>query len=567
MTAGTAEQFATFAEAGIHVPAGTGGNVSMPCPSCGPTRKNKNARSLSVNVDKGVWNCKNCGWSGGLTADRLPPQNRGQNRKAYTRPKPVDGELTPKAEDWFKGRGISRAVLDRNQVGVVNGQITFPYFRDGELVNVKYRTPDKSFRMEKDAELILYGLDDIKGQAVVLICEGECDKLALEEAGYTNAVSVPNGAPNENERNVEKRFEPVATAAAWLDPAKQIILAGDNDGPGKRLEDELARRLGKHRCYRVTWPDGCKDANDVLVNCGPFALEQCIKEAKPWPISGLITVDDIAGDAARLIENGVPRGALTGWLALDDIFTLGTGRLTIVTGIPGSGKSEFIEALVVNLAQIHGWPAALYSPEHHPQSLHFLRFATKWQGQSVEYFNGFEKLTAEGIAQAQADMAKLLFWIAPPDTERTLDDILERATAQVSRYGVRVLVIDPWNELEASRPAGQTEAEFLSRTLSRLKKWAQRYDVHVFVVAHPKVLLKKGATYAPPTPYEISGGAHWYNKADNCLCVHRYQGPKIERAEEVTIYVQKVKWRNEGEIGSVVLLYERATGRYREPGT
>ncbi len=162
------------------------------------------------------------------------------------------------------GRGISEEILARNKIGyepVYMPQveahvdaIRFPFYRGGEVVNVKSRTLDKNFRLETNAERIFYGLDDVTGDTAIVV-EGEIDKLSLEVAGYQNCVSVPDGAPAVNTKDYTAKFSFLEASEEWLQKIKAFILAVDNDEPVKKLEEELARRLGKYRCRRVQWPE------------------------------------------------------------------------------------------------------------------------------------------------------------------------------------------------------------------------------------------------------------------------------------------------------------------------
>jgi twinkle protein len=171
---------------------------------------------------------------------------------------------------WFAERGISSATVKRNRIWSVRNFIpaidaevdciAFPYFRDGELLNIKFRAlPEKAFTQVKGAEKILYGLDDIVDVKTAFIVEGELDKLALEEAGITNVVSVPDGAPKQVMAGEpdpdDTKFSYIASCAEYLDRLDRIIIAVDDDGSGQALAEELARRLGKERCWRVRWPD------------------------------------------------------------------------------------------------------------------------------------------------------------------------------------------------------------------------------------------------------------------------------------------------------------------------
>jgi twinkle protein len=174
--------------------------------------------------------------------------------------------------------------------------ITFPYFRSGELVNIKYRALEqKAFLQVKGAEKILYGLDDIADSKEGIIVEGEVDKLAVEEAGVRNGLSVPDGAPARIKAGDpdpdDVKFSYLANCRDDLDRLDRIILAVDDDAPGRALAEELARRLGKERCWWVRWPDSgdvpCKDANETLQLHGAQVLRERIDLATPYPISGL----------------------------------------------------------------------------------------------------------------------------------------------------------------------------------------------------------------------------------------------------------------------------------------
>jgi twinkle protein len=146
----------------------------------------------------------------------------------------------------------------------------------------------------------------------------------------------------------------------------------------------------------------------------------------------------------------------------------------------------------------------------------------------------------------------------------TLIDILNEAKkwhASPQPYG---LVIDPWNELDHRRPQGFTETEYISQSLSEVRHWARDFNSHVWLIAHPMKMQKdKDGTYPVPTPYDISGSAHWRNKADNCLCVWR---DVVEGNEEVELHVQKIRFKHNGKIGMVGMRYNKVTGRYHEIG-
>jgi twinkle protein len=396
-----------------------------------------------------------------------------------------------------------------------------------------------------------------------VIVEGECDKLALYEAGVVNAVSVPDGAPNvlkDGEPDPEDRkFAFLRNCADELARLKKIILAVDGDAPGQVLAEELARRLGRERCWRVAWPDGCKDANEVLLQHGPEALRHCVEQAEPYPLVGLHEAGEFLDEALALYRSGRQRGVSTGWASLDEFMTIRPGELTVATGVPNAGKSEFIDALTVNIATAYGWGFALCSFEN-PPAEHISKLAEKHLG--APFWDGPTPRMTE------ADFMRALEWVGDhfhfirfDDEAPTIEAILEKARAAVLRYGIRGLVIDPYNEIEHRRPSNMSETEYVSALLGQVKRFAQSSGVHIWFVAHPAKLHREHGKLPVPTLYDISGSANWANKADNGLVVHREPDEDPTRAD---IYVRKVRFKSVGRIGGISLRWDRVTGRYSE---
>jgi twinkle protein len=570
-------------EHGIRLRAYGEGNQKIPCPDCSHTRRKRNEPCLSVTIerDRAIWLCHHCRWSGAVNqrADHRP---RRRQPVRTVKPTATPGDPTPALLQWFAQRRISETPVLRNRIWAARNYlpmlgaevecIAFPYFRNGELVNIKFRAlAQKAFALVKGAELIFYGLDDIADCKSAIIVEGELDKLALEEAGISNVVSVPAGAPPKvgaDELDPEDgRFSYIAACAEYLDRLERIILAVDNDGPGVALAEELARRLGKERCWRVTWPDSgdvrCKDANEVLLMHGADAVRECIEGAEPYPIAGLHEVLDFADETLALYHDGRRRGLSTGWESLDEFMTIRPGELSVITGVPGSGKSEFIDALAVNLARDHGWRFAMCSFEN-PPAEHIAKLAEKYSG--LPFWDGPTRRMSE------VELERAMDWIADrfslirfDDEAPTIEAILEKARAAVMRHGIRGLVIDPYNEIEHRRPVNMTETEYISQLLGKVKRFAQHHGVHVWFVAHPAKLQRDSTGTRPiPTLYDISGSANWVNKADLGIVVHRDSGKDPTRTQ---IRVCKVRFKSAGKIGGTELTWDRVTGRYAEiPG-
>jgi twinkle protein len=261
-----------------------------------------------------------------------------------------------------------------------------------------------------------------------------------------------------------------------------------------------------------------------------------------------------------MYENGLQRGLSTGWVRVDELFSVKPGELTLVTGIPSHGKSEWLDALAMNLAIEHGWVFGVCSPENMPLPRHLSKLLEKHSGKP------FRK-EANG-RMSYADLASSLQWLDQhfhfivPDEAITIEKLLEKSIQLVNRHGIRGLIIDPWNEFDHRRPANVNETEYVSQSLGIIRRFGRNRGVHVFIVAHPTKLQKeKDGSYPVPTPYDVSGSAHWRNKPDNCIAIHRPTGGR-----ETEIHFQKIRWRDVGQPGLATLLWNPVNGRYDDIG-
>lgn len=564
-----------LAALGIDLRGRTSGDLKTTCPQCSAGRKKPHDPCLSVNVGEGLYHCHNCGWAGkvGTARDAYGSPIQPPRPKVYARPEPTAAgrPLTPTARDYLTvERALTPAVLDAYGIGATvahgEGAITFPYRRGEALVNVKYRTRDKRMWLVKGAELLLYGEDDIPAGGDLVWVEGEIDKLSLAVAGVTACVSVPNGAPQPTEREDASRYDYLAGVLDRLAGVTRHIIAGDVDAPGQRLAADLIRRLGPASCWRVTWPDGCKDANETLVKYGAQMIRDCLAEARPEPVAGIYTVDDLIDRVMALYDNGLDGGIAPSSAALAPFYRVKPGLWTLVTGIPSHGKSSVLDWLLVDLARTHGWRFAVCSPENQPLERHLAGLAQLWAGQP--FAKGPNDRMSRSEARAAAEALREHFVFVLPDEDDaegyTMDGILRLARACVTRFGVRGLVIDPWNELEHQRPARMSETEYASQALTKLRRFARAHDVHIWLIAHPTKLIKGAdGQYPVPTPYDVSGSAHFRNKADMALAVWR---DVTDKASPTQVHIQKVRFAECGEIGVVNLYFDKLTGRYHDYG-
>ena len=563
-----------YSDFGIKIPYGrTRGKLKTFCPQCHETRHNKTDKSLSVDLDKGLWNCHYCGWGGSLNESEFDDSPEGKRRwmekqpwfrpaeirrekPVYKKPAPhALTDLSERAQAWFTSRGISPQTVQAMKISEgmewmpqKQGQantVQFNYFKDGELVNVKYRTGDKCFKLCSGAELLPYNIDAIKGQRECIITEGEMDALSFIEIGFTNVISVPNGA-NNNLSYLDAYIED------YFDDKDTIYIASDTDTKGVLLRDELLRRFGAERCRVLDYGADCKDANEVLMKHGREALKRCLAEAPEVKLEGVFTVSDFEQSLDALFEHGMQKGVTIGHECFDRLCSFETKRLCVVTGIPGSGKSEFIDEIAERLNMRYGWRFAYFSPENAPLAYHASKLIEKFTGKK------FSKTTLSygEYKQVKRHLEDNIFFISPKDDFR-LETILERAKFLVRRKGIKALVIDPYNRLE-DESEGQNETKYISKQLDRLTNFAQQNDVLVILMAHPtKQPRNKDGVIEAPTLYDISGSANFYNKTDFGIVVHRN---RVENTVEVII--QKVKFRHLGECGTALFKYNLNNGRY-----
>lgn len=529
----------------------TSGQVKTICPKCSHERRKKTEPCLSVNIDEGIWNCHNCGWTGSLKK-----QNEYMN-KTYV--KPIIKNKPKKYSDnilkWFKERGISEKTLIQNkisegeewmpQISKKTNTIQFNYFREGELINIKYRDGKKNFKLVKDAEKILYGLDDIKNHDEVIIVEGEMDKLSFYEVGIKNCVSVPNGASNLK-LDYLKDFP---------DNFKKVYIATDNDEPGRKLAEELSRRIGRDICYRVDFKN-FKDANEALLKVN---LKDFIKEAKPYPLEGVLSVNNFDYDIDDLYETGLKRGDVVGHTNFDKLFSFASSQLTVVTGVPTHGKSNFLEHICMKLSSKHNWKFGVFSPEHFPLQLHFSVLAEKYIGKSFRKITKYDRMTKTELNYAKNFISNHYYWIRPDGDVFTIDAILNSAKGLIKRYGINSLILDPYNKIQANF-GNNSETNYINEFLTKLTIFKQKYDIHIFLVAHPRKMSKKeNGLYEVPTLYDVAGSANFYNQVDNGMTVYRNF-----KNQTTDVYIQKVKFRHIGELGDCQFKYNLQNGRYYE---
>lgn len=543
------------------------------CLSCSPFRKKNKQKCLSINKENGAYYCHHCQDSGIIDQYKESKSmfSFQSKPKVYSKPKvPQDLNLSQKAVEWFATRGISPTTLKRANVysdiqwmpepDKEMSVIAFPFYKNGEIVNVKYRDGAKHWKQTTGAEKIFYGLDDIIDKDIFYVTEGEMDKLTLDEVGYLNSVSVPDGAPNANTKNYDKKFSYMESCYLVLQNAKTIFLCFDRDQNGKTLLEEFSRRVGREKCMIVSYPDGCKDLNEVLITHGKDAVRKCIEDAKPYPIEGIHTAMSQLDSMLSIYHNGKKKGVTTGYDNLDLHYTLRTSELDIWTGIPNMGKSAMVFQLVMNTCVLYNWKWGIYSPENYPISELYDSLSELLVGNTTDI--DVSDRMSEGEYISSIEYLNEMIFAVYPEEDLSLDNILEKFKYLVLRYGIKGCVIDPFNQLDNDR-GGLSETEYIGQALSKIRRFEQLYDIKFIIVAHPRIMHQDDSgTYQRPTAYHISGSANWFNKADNVIVIHR-ENMKDPNDTSVIVDVQKIKFQKlVGIPGEIKLYYDRRSGRY-----
>ena len=608
-----------FSKYGINIGTATQGTVRMTCPFCSENRKHhRQEKCFSVRIDLGLYHCFHCGESGYVPTDdevshreeqrkqREEKLNHRTPKGAYHRPKAFPAEFLiancinqpdaqPLIQYLTETRRLDISLMQKYRITIAYGSyekqdtgasvsptpphaqkqyelvrsIGFNYFDRGEYINVKYRTIDKRFTLLAKAELIPWNIDSLIGKPVCYITEGELDALTLIQCGYLETISVPNGA----QKNLSFLDRFVET---HLEDKVRIILALDNDERGIVLRDELVRRLDADRCQIAEWPEGCKDANDVLMRHGTDRVRECIEAAHDIPLVGIQTADDVAQELHTLFDNGMKRGAAVGIRGFDSLMTFETGRYMVVSGRPGDGKSEFVDELCLRLCLLHDWKIAYFSPENVPIVYHLRKLCeklTRYPFQPSRSMTG--QLLDSCIHWLTDNVCHILpgygedgivdFGRETPATKPhddgsdTLDNILQIAHRAVARRGVRILVIDPLNRIDAGAQYAQHELAWYSHVNNTLSLFARRHKCLVILVAHPRKVNRANldGKKRRVEMNDINGSADFGNKADYCLIVDRDDDLQL-----VTVYADKVKFKHLGNRGECHLHYDKISGRY-----
>ena len=574
-------------ELGINLPHYGEAEHRTKCPQCSHLRKKSNDNCLSVTVtnDAVLWYCHHCEWQGG-TKDSTYVSTYSSKIKQSWIDDPISMEakvvpiassdnhtLSPNSLIWLEKRKISQATAEKFGLFTKDKKLCFPYLLDNKIVNIKYRTADKKFLQEKNAIKCIYNIDAVEKlwkekdynnhTKSVIFVEGEMDVLALYEAGFRNAVSLPDGAPQtaKFDQN-DKRFK-AFEHSKWLFEADEVIVATDNDDNGKALKLELIHRFGKDICKVVNFPRiddwQCKDANECLIHYGKQVLKECIENADEFPISGLHSVKEYHDSVQNIYDGNEQKPFSTGFDKLDEIYRVMPSTFNLVTGIPNHGKSNFLDQILLNLAENHSWSFAIFSPEHSTPS-HIRRLLEKRCRKPFEI--GINpRINQEELNDGIDFLDKHFRFIENTEEIPNIDFILTKAKLAKRRFGINGLVIDPFNQISPDRDYAKREDEHIRDIIAKCQQFARNHNMVVWMVAHPHKLSRNDSGIIPPPDlYQVSGSAHWANMADVGLVVHR----DFEQ-DTTKIITRKIREQGVyGEIGQVFFRFDRVKRVYEE---
>jgi len=510
------------------------------CPLCSHTRqpKNQKAKCAMYDWERGLGTCMNCNEVFQLHTFK----RQSNNIKEYTKPEWKNNTtLSDNVIKWFEGRSISQKTLVKMkitegvefmpQTGKSENTIQFNYFINNELINIKYRDGRKNFKLVKGAEKVFYNIDRTIGHDYIVIVEGEMDALSFVESGIESVVSVPNGATINN-----TNLDYLDSCIDYFESKEKVILAVDADEAGLALKQELIRRLGAEKCFTVEFGT-YKDANEFLMAHGRSVLADVINKAKPVPIENVVTLKDINDELEEFIHEGFKPGYQIGLNNFDSIFSTYTGQFITVTGVPSSGKSDFVDRMVVGYYLKYGWKTAFASPENKPTFLHTHKLIRKLGG----WMPSKDDIGTDRWNNIISKVNDNFYFI---ENERyDLDAVLAKGAELVKRKGIKCLVIDPYNKVKMQGASSMSIPDATMEYLTRVEAFAKKYDVLVIIVAHPtKMYKKEDGTIDEPTMYSIKGGGEWYDASYHGLLVHRNYEQKT-----VKVKVLKVKFQNLGE--------------------
>lgn len=539
------------------------GEYYMICPICTADRKHthQSDRKLAINLRKDPmpWRCNHCGEGGYII-------NEEYMKNAKFKPVLKSFDYLPLSDgltNWFwKKRGISIPTLEAfkismtiepmKQYHVPAGQeelkdtwlsqkcINFKYFKNNVLINIKYRDPNKNFKMITDATKTIYNIDSFKGKNKGIIVEGEIDVLSYYEAGLGKEYgigSVPNGATITKaekeyfdktgvlEIKSEINLEYLDSVIDELSEIEIFYIATDDDAPGIKLREELARRLGKERCRYIRFSNfldsngkPIKDANELLVAKGPNVLASTIDSSIPFPIAGVSVANDFWDSLNNYYDTGRAKGISTGFPSLDPHFNWMKGWMYILNGFPNNGKTSVALNLIAISTVLYKWKWGIYCPENYPEENLIDMFAEILVGKSLDPGIVGRMSKIEYKAVVQEHISKYFYIVNDNDAGYSPADLRKIKKSLIKQYGITGFFTDPWSSLVHNYRSQDSEDKYLEHELSQEVRFTTKSGLINVISHHPKT---PASVDKAPTVFSLTGGKVWWIKAYSIFAVHR----------------------------------------------
>lgn len=554
------------------------------CPICSPYRKpeHKNDKKLAINFNAKhrPWRCNHCGEAGALITDdkkSVIPDIKPITKKFNVEKIPENlykdfwekWAISQKTFEYFKVMIIRKSI---KQIRVKEGEekwkdeyrevpaVFFPSYDGDDLIDVQYRDGNKNFASESGTTKIIFNINDIKGANKCIITEGRKDTMSIYESGCElPACSVPNGVTmSEKEVAYFKKYNKVDITKQldlkyldvhyWVfEMVDEIIIGTDDDPPGIKLREELARRFGKHKCKYIKWSEWktkdnkpCKDANDVLFHCGPEELKNAWKKAHAFPVSGLIRIIDVLDELLYERKNGKEKGISTGFTNLDPHFTVMPGHIILNNGYMNMGKTSIYIQIALQMAILYGYKSGLYMPENYPVRRLADKIVQMLLGKSTD-MDKEDHASIPEIKNALEFINEYIFIVHETDMKiYSHQDLRDKANELIARHGIKMFFKDPWNRVRETRNKGEQMYDYLNRELSEEAFFAEQTNIAWFINAHPKTPdVPKTQVLPRPSAHQVYGGEVWPSKVHEIITTHRLSTGAD--STETLIYVDKTK--------------------------
>lgn len=514
----------------------------------------------SINAVTGLYNClhlNNCGLSGNfydfqkrLGDEPEKPEYKQPfiktRKKNYVRPKTIVPAAEPKepAYLYLKKRGFTDETIKEFKLGTKQDTVMFPFYKNGQLVNIKYRNIKDKAKMwqEKEAEPVLFNRDNMTDD-ILLIVEGEYDCIALQQYGI-QSVSIPNGA--NSLQWIDHEWE-------YLETFRHIKLLYDQDEAGREGALKAATALGMWRCSLIELP--YKDANECLLK-GVSANEiaQFINRPKELSPETIVEPSFFAEKIKRIFRQGAESfGTPTAWESLTNLLKgWRDGETTIWTGKQSSGKSTMLNQHVIDLAS-RGIKTCIYSGEMPPER--YLRWA-------IIQFKQNNSPSERAIQDALYWMDEKIY-ILNVSTGIEIDKLFSDFEYAARRHNVKHFIIDSLMKVGIpSKDEYNQQKEFMSS----LCDFAKQFNTHMHLVAHPR---KTASDSDVPGKVDVKGSSHLTDLADNVIVLFRPEFETMENARnkgkkvsDVIVHVKKN--REFGIEGKVLMSFDANTKRFKE---